>query len=99
MNEPTKVTIRQLLVSEAKMLMGTIFGYTSGKIAIPNAELNIDYTLMHEQGKSEKEETIKELSERLTRMSPQSQLENMMKMSQSMNEIKKLQPISGWMMI
>ena len=99
MNEPTKVTIRQLLVAEAKMLMGTIFGYTSGKIAIPNAELNIDYTLMHEQGKYEKEETIKELSERLSRMSPQSQLENMMKMSQSMNEIKKLQPISGWMMI
>jgi hypothetical protein len=57
------------------------------------------YRKYHEQGKYEKEETIKELSERLSRMSPQSQLENMMKMSQSMNEIKKLQPISGWMMI
>lgn len=96
MNEPTKVTIRQLLIAEAKILLGNIRGYASGVIRIPEAELTLDYAMLHEQGKTEKDEVIKELMERLARLNPENQLSTMAKMSQSMNDIKKLQPVPGW---
>ena len=99
MNEPTKVTIRQLLIAESKILLGNIRGYASGKISIPDAEMTLDYAMLHEQGKAEKDEVIKELMERLTRMTPQAQLETMAKMANSMNEIKKQQPVPGWVVI
>jgi hypothetical protein len=99
MNEPTKVTIRQLLIAESKILLGNIRGYASGKIMIPDSELTLDYAMLHEQGKAEKEEVIKELMERLIRMSPQAQLETMAKMAQSMTEIKKTQPVPGWIIV
>ena len=96
MNEPTKVLIRQLLIAESKILLGNIRGTFSGAIKIPEAELLMDYAMLLEQGKTEKDDIIKELTERLIRMSPQSQLEIMAKMAQSMNEFKKLQPVPGW---
>lgn len=96
MNEPTKVLIRELLVAEAKILLGNIRGYASGKISIPDGELVLDYAMLHEQGKAEKDAVIKELMERLTRMTPQAQLETMAKMSESMNQIKRMQPVPGW---
>lgn len=99
MNEPTKVTVRQLLIAESKILLGNIRGYASGKILIPNSEMTLDYAMMHEQGKAEKESTISELMDRLTRMTPQAQLENMAKMANSMNEIKKMQPVPGWVLV
>lgn len=96
MNEPTKVTIRQLLIAESKILLGNIRGYASGKISIPEGEMILDYAMLHEQGKAEREEVIKELMDRLARMTPQAQLDTMAKMAQSMNEIKKLQPVPSW---
>jgi hypothetical protein len=96
MNEPTKVTIRQLLIAEAKILLGNIRGYASGKISIPDGEMTLDYAMLHEQGKAERDEAIKELMERLSRMTPEAQLASMAKMAQSMNEIKKMQPVPGW---
>lgn len=99
MNEPTKVTVRQLLIAESKILLGNIRGYASGKISIPDAEMVLDYAMLHEQGKAEKDEVIKELMDRLARMTPQAQLENMAKMANSMNEIKKTQPVPGWVLV
>jgi hypothetical protein len=99
MNEPTKVTIRQLLVAESKILLGNIRGYATGKISIPDGEMILDYAMLHEQGKAEKEDTIKELMDRLARMTPSAQLETMAKMANSMNEIKRTQPVPGWAVI
>lgn len=99
MNEPTRAIIRQLLVAESKILIGNIRGYASGKVSIPSGEMSLDYNIMLEQGKAEKEQVLTKLEERLTRMSPQAQLETMAKMSNSMNEIKKMQPVPGWLVI
>lgn len=98
MNNPTKVIIRQLLTAEAKILLGNIRGYASGKISIPNGEMILDYTMLHEQGKAEKDATLTKLYERLERMSPQAQLETISKMANSMNEIKKMQPVPSWIL-
>lgn len=99
MNEPTKVIVRQLLVAEAKILLGNIRGYASGKISIPDAEMVMDYAMLHDQGKAEREQAIKELMERLARMTPAAQMETMAKISQSMNDIKKFQPVPGWVIV
>lgn len=99
MNEPTKVTIRQLLIAESKILLGNIRGYASGKISLPDSEMILDYAMLHEQGKAEKEEVIKELTDRLSRMTPLAQMETMEKMAKSMNEIKKLQPVPSWILV
>lgn len=99
MNEPTKVTVRQLLVAEAKILLGNIRGYNSGVVMLPDAQMTMDYAMLHEQGKAEKDEVIKELMDRLDRMSPKNQLKTMAEMSISMNEVKKTQPVPGWVLV
>lgn len=99
MNEPTKVLIRKLLIAESKILLGNIRGYASGKISIPEAELTLDYAMLHEQGKAEKEEAIKELRERLGRMSPAVQLELQAKMAEDLLRLKRVKPVSGWLVI
>lgn len=75
LNDPAKTLIRQLLVADAKLVLGQIRGYASGKISIPEAEMQLDYQMLLEQGKQEREDTIKELRERLERMSPVKQAE------------------------
>lgn len=99
MNEPTKVLIRKLLVAESKILLGNIRGYASGKVSIPNGEMTLDYAMLHEQGKAEKEEVLKNLNERLQRMTPQAQLKTMAEMAQSMSDIKKTQPVPAWVIV
>lgn len=99
MNEPTKVLVRKLLVAESKILLGNIRGYASGKVSIPEAELILDYAMLHEQGKTEKEEVISQLRERLGRLTPTIQLENQEKMANSLLNISKTKPVPGWSVI
>jgi hypothetical protein len=65
----------------------------------PGCEMILDYAMLHEQGEKEKEAVIKELMDRLVRMTPQAQLETMAKMANSMAEIKKTQPTPGWIIV
>ena len=50
-----KNTIRQLLTAEAFITLGVIRGTNSGKVSIPMAELQLDYQMLLELGKAEKE--------------------------------------------
>ena len=99
LNTSAKVTVRELLVAESKITLGNIRGYASGKVSIPDAEMILDYAIFLEQGKAERDRTIQELTERLGRLMPQAQMETQAKIAQSMNDIKKFQPVRGWMMI
>lgn len=92
MNDATKAIIRQWLVAEAKILLGIIRGTNSGKIPIANAELQLDYNMLLNQGKEEKEEVKKELTERLIRMNPENQMEKMAKIVENQMKIKGVQP-------
>ena len=92
MNDATKAIIRQWLVAEAKILLGIIRGTNSGKIPIANAELQLDYNMLLNQGKEEKEEVKKELTERLVRMNPENQMEKMAKIVENQMKIKGVQP-------
>ena len=84
MNNPTQQLIRRLLTAEAKIALGLIRGYASGKVAIPQAELQLDYQIFLEQGKSEKEQVLNDLKERLDRMTPWRLMENQANMIENM---------------
>ena len=70
MNNPTQQLVRRLLTAEAKITLGIVRGTNSGRVAIPNAELQLDYQMLLEQGKAEKEQVLNDLKERLDRMTP-----------------------------
>ena len=89
MNNPTQQLIRQLLVAEAKILLGTIRGTYSGKVSIPEAELQMDYNMLLEQGKADKERVLNDLKERLEAMCPWNLMEKQATMIE--NQIKVLQ--------
>lgn len=69
-NEPAKNTIRQLLFAECAMTLAMIRGYASGKVQIPNAEMQLDYAMFMDIGKQEKEKAYEDLKNRLEQMLP-----------------------------
>ena len=93
MNYPTQQIIRKLLIAEAKITLGNIRGAFSGAVKIPNAEMTLDYRLFLEQGKDEKEKTLSELSERLTRMTPWELMKNQNEMNDQLMKVLKQTPL------
>ena len=92
LNNTTKKTVRQLLVVEAKILLGNIRGYASGAVKIPMAELQLDYNMLIDQGKQEKETVMTELKDRLERMLPWNLITNQSDMNNSLIELLKAKP-------
>lgn len=88
MNEPTKTIIRKLLLAKAKETLGLIRGKFSGKLSIMDAEAVLDYNMLINQGQKEYETTMKELDDRLLRMSPSEQLKRQAEITE--NTIKVL---------
>jgi len=93
MNNPTQQLIRRLLVAEAKILLGNIRGYASGKISIPDAEMVLDYAIFLEQGKEEKEKVLTELKERLERMLPWNLMKNQAELNEQLINVLKNKPL------
>ena len=93
LNEPTKVIIRQLLVAKAKETIGLIRGTFSGKVHIPQAELQMDYQMLITQGQQEYQKVMESLEKRLERLSPAAILETNAKIMQQNIEIQKGTPL------
>jgi hypothetical protein len=93
LNEPTKVIIRQLLVAKAKETIGNIRGTFSGKVHIPQAELQMDYRILITQGQQEYQKVMENLEKRLERLSPAALLETNAKIMQQNIEIQKGTPL------
>ena len=93
MNEPTKNTVRQLLVAEAMITCSLIRGYASGIIQIPDAEMKLDYAQLMDLGKSEKERVFGELKERLESMLPWNMMKNYSELSDSLMNILSKRPL------
>lgn len=89
MNNPTQQTIRQLLVAEAKIVVGNIRGYASGKVSIPLMEMSLDYGILLDQGNREKEQALNELKERLERMLPWNLMKNQADMTEQLMNVLK----------
>ena len=93
LNDPTKTTVRQLLVARAKRTLALIRGKFSGKVSIPQAEMQLDYQLLDQQGKEEWDEAMKMLIERLDRMRPMKILEEQMNITDHMLKIQEKTPL------
>lgn len=93
MNYPTQQIVRQLLVAEAKILLGNIRGTYQGKVQIPEAELNMDYQMFIEQGKADKEKALNDLKERLDAMTPWNLISKQNEMMTGMIDILSKKPL------
>ena len=93
MNNPTQQIVRRLLVAEAKILLGIIRGTFSGAVKIPEAEAQMDYAMLLEQGKAEKETVLNELKERLDRMTPWNLMEKQATMNEQLIKVLKNKPL------
>ena len=93
MNNPTQQIIRRLLVAEAKILLGIIRGTFSGQIKIPEAEAQMDYNMLLQQGEKEKETVLNELKERLDRMLPWNLMKNQAELNDQLMKVLKNKPL------
>lgn len=93
MNEPTKQIVRQLLFSEACRVLGLVRGYASGKISISSAEMQLDYGMLMDLAKTERDRTLTELKERLERMLPWNLLANQATAIENTMKILQQQPL------
>jgi hypothetical protein len=93
MNNPTQQIIRRLLVAEAKILLGIIRGTYSGAVKIPDAEMQMDYNMLLQQGEKEKETVLNELKERLERMLPWNLMKNQADLNDQLINVLKKKPL------
>ena len=93
LNSPSKTIVRQLLVAKAKELLGNIRGKFSGKVSIPQAEMQMDYQMLLQQGKDEYKTTIDTLNKRLERLRPANVMKENAEMLESMTNIQKQTPL------
>lgn len=93
MNEPAQNIVRKLLTAEAKITVGNIRGYASGEVKIPNAEMKLDYSMLLDQGKSEKESALNDLKELLDSMTPWKLLENQANLNEQLMKVLSNKPM------
>lgn len=94
LNDPTKATIRQLLVARAKQTLALIRGKFSGKVNIPQAEMTMDYQLLNQQGKEEWDEAMKALVDRLDKMRPVNLMKEQAELIEATLNIQKHTPLN-----
>ena len=97
MNNPTQQTVRQLLVAEAMITLGIIRGTYSGNVKIPEAEMTMDYNMLLELGKTEKEKALTELKERLERMLPWNLMKNQADLQDSLMKVLQNKPLNTFL--
>lgn len=93
LNDPTKVIVRKLFVAKAKKTLGMVRGKWSGKLSIMDAEANLDYNMLFNQGDKEYEDTMKALTERLEQMMPNEVLKKQAEIADSIEKIMKGKPL------
>ena len=93
LNGPSKTTVRKLFFAKAKKTLANIWGKFSGKISIMDAEANLDYNLLYQQGDKEYTDAIDELTKRLERMTPWETLKHQAEIAESMQKILAGKPL------
>ena len=62
-------------------------------MSIPEATVTMDYQMLLTEGKEEYQDTIKELSERLERMSPYNIMQKQAELTDNMSKIMSQKPL------
>lgn len=93
LNEPTKVIVRKIFTAKAKQALAQVRGKFSGKLGIMEAEAMLDYQMLLTQSEKEYDAVMKELEERLVRMSPSEQLKKQAEMVDSTLKVLSGKPM------
>ena len=89
LNPMAQNTVKNLLYAECALWLGKVMGYYGGRVSIPNAELQLGYSMYADEGKSEREKALTELKEWLAKLLPWVQMENQAKMAEHLNNSLK----------
>ena len=73
--------------------LGIIRGTYSGVVKIPEAEMQMDYNMLLDMGKQDKERVLNELKERLDRMLPWNLMKNQADMNDSLLKVLQMKPM------
>lgn len=93
LNEPTKVIVRKIFFSKAKRTLAKIRGKFSGRLSIMMAEAQMDYSMLIAEADKELDAVMKELEERLQRMSPYEVMKRNAEMVDNMIKIQGGKPL------
>ncbi len=93
LNEPTKTIVRKLFIAKSKQTLGLVRGKFSGKLGIMEAEANLDYQMLITQAEKEYDATMKELEDRLLRMSPYEQMKKQAELVDSTMKVLSGKPL------
>lgn len=96
LNNPAQQTVRQLLVAEAMITLGLIRGTYSGSVKIPEAEMQMDYDMLLELGKQDKQNALEELNKRLDEMLPWNILEKQSNLTDNLIKVLQQKPLGGF---
>lgn len=92
LNEPTKVIVRKIFTAKAKQALAQVRGKFSGKLSIMEAEAMLDYQMLLTQAEKEYDAVMKELEERLVRMSPYEQMKKQAELVDSTMKVLGAKP-------
>lgn len=93
LNSPTKTIVRHILTAKAARTISLIRGFASGKVSIPQAEMQMDYRIFSELADNEEKTTMDELKERLRMMDPYEVMKKQAELVQSMMDAKRGVPL------
>jgi hypothetical protein len=96
MNNPAQQNVRQLIVAEAMITLGIIRGTYSGEVKLPEAEAKMDYSMLLDLGKQDKEKALTALKERLDAMLPWNLMKNQSDLTDNLMNVLKQKPLPGF---
>lgn len=96
LNYNSKIWVRKYLTALAKEVLGRTRGKWSGKLAVPEAEIKMDYESLLAEGKEEKKNLKEELVKFLEELRSDKQLERKAKEAKDLNEILSYNPMGLW---
>jgi hypothetical protein len=92
LNTAARKTVRDLFIAICKMSIGGIRGYFSGAVGPAEAQIQMDYRHLLEEGEKLKEETITRLLETLQKISLVQLTEDRAKIAENVNRERQFQP-------
>jgi hypothetical protein len=92
-NEPTKILVRQLFMTEAKRALGRTRGKFGGVVGPPEQERTMDYDTLITEANDERKMILEELDGRLERLRNDKQLERAANEAENLNKHLKYRPL------
>jgi hypothetical protein len=92
LNSVAQQQVRDFLLAEVKIAIGSIRGFYSGDVSATDKELSMDYRHLLDEGETLKTATIGKLKEQLDKLSQVNMTEERAKIAENLNRERGYQP-------